>query len=250
MPVVPDVSLGTHFFNDLVEANMLYLAVHPTRRGDSLNLKFLAGARNRLAELLPEDAEWAGVVRVIDFPDAGRRAASVPERRLLPPARRLLPCSRGKRIVTFGCGAQGTPFVNRTYGKHARLAHRPPESVPRSRHSRPAASAPASFPSLVVPQWVRLGRAPRRMRRIDPLGARPLRERNPGGRPHCAPRFSYGGGTPAARSSYWGAPPGSCSLRYLAVFMKRNTKVLPPGGGIGSPARIRAVAAPRGKPGG
>ena len=71
MPVVPDVSLGTHFFNDLVEANMLYLAVHPTRRGDSLNLKFLAGARNRLAELLPEDAEWAGVVRVIDFPEAG-----------------------------------------------------------------------------------------------------------------------------------------------------------------------------------
>ncbi len=71
MPVVPDVSLGTHFFNDLVEANMLYLAVHPTRRGDSLNLKFLAGAKNRLAELLPEDAEWAGVVRVIDFPDAG-----------------------------------------------------------------------------------------------------------------------------------------------------------------------------------
>ena len=71
MPVVPDVSLGTHFFNDLVEANMLYLAVHPTRRGDSLNLKFLAGAPNRLAELLPDDSEWAGVVRVIDFPDAG-----------------------------------------------------------------------------------------------------------------------------------------------------------------------------------
>ena len=68
MPVVPDVSLGTHFFNDLVEANMLYLAVNPTRRRDSLNLEFLAASRNRLAELLPEDAEWAGVVRVIDFP--------------------------------------------------------------------------------------------------------------------------------------------------------------------------------------
>ncbi|MHB1040629.1 MAG: PEP/pyruvate-binding domain-containing protein, partial [Desulfobacteria bacterium] len=71
MQVVPDVSLGTHFFNDLVEANMLYLAVHPTRRGDSLNLTFLAAARNRLAELLPEDAEWAEVVRVIDFSDPG-----------------------------------------------------------------------------------------------------------------------------------------------------------------------------------
>jgi hypothetical protein len=71
MPVVPDVSLGTHFFNDLVEVNMLYLAVHPTRRGDFLNLKFIEGAPNHLAELLPEDAEWAGVVRVIDFPEAG-----------------------------------------------------------------------------------------------------------------------------------------------------------------------------------
>ena len=46
---------------------MLYLAVHPTRRGDSLNMKFLAGAPNRLAELLPEDAEWAGIVRVPGF---------------------------------------------------------------------------------------------------------------------------------------------------------------------------------------
>jgi hypothetical protein len=69
MDVVPDVSLGTHFFNDLVEANMLYMAVHPQRRGDALNRKFLLGGRNRLAELLPEDAEWDGVVRVIDLPD-------------------------------------------------------------------------------------------------------------------------------------------------------------------------------------
>jgi hypothetical protein len=69
MEVVPDVSLGTHFFNDLVEADMLYVAVRPARRGDALNGKFLLGARNRLAELLPEDAEWEGTVRVIDLPD-------------------------------------------------------------------------------------------------------------------------------------------------------------------------------------
>jgi len=71
MDVVPDVSLGTHFFNDLVEANMLYVAVQPARRGHALNERFLAGARNRLAELLPEDAEWEGVVRVVDLPDPG-----------------------------------------------------------------------------------------------------------------------------------------------------------------------------------
>ncbi len=71
MEVVPDVSLGTHFFNDLVEADMLYMAVHPGRGKDVLNRKFLSGSRDRFVELLPEDAEWAGVVRVIDLPDAG-----------------------------------------------------------------------------------------------------------------------------------------------------------------------------------
>jgi hypothetical protein len=52
----------------------------------------------------------------------------------------------------------------------------------RCRHSRAAASAPPSLPSLAVPLRVRLGRAPRRKRRIGSLGARPLRERTPEGR--------------------------------------------------------------------
>jgi hypothetical protein len=70
MEVVPDVSLGTHFFNDLVEADMLYMAIHPARGKDALNRKFLAESPNRLADLLPDDAEWEGVVRVIDLPRA------------------------------------------------------------------------------------------------------------------------------------------------------------------------------------
>ena len=64
--VVPDVSLGTHFFNDLVESDILYMAVSSGRPGNSLNLAFFEGQENRLARLLPEDARWAGVVRVID----------------------------------------------------------------------------------------------------------------------------------------------------------------------------------------
>jgi hypothetical protein len=62
-------------------------------------------------------------------------------------------------------------------------AHRPPEIHSfRSRHSRAAASPPASLPALTVPRRVRLGRAPRRTGRIDSLGARPLQERTSGGR--------------------------------------------------------------------
>jgi pyruvate,water dikinase len=38
--LVPDVSLGTHFFSDLVETDILYLAVFPQRQDNRLNEKF------------------------------------------------------------------------------------------------------------------------------------------------------------------------------------------------------------------
>jgi hypothetical protein len=69
--VVPDVSLGSHFFNDLVEENMLYLAVYPGYEGHVVDEARLRAAPNRLAELVPDDARMADVVRVVDFPLAG-----------------------------------------------------------------------------------------------------------------------------------------------------------------------------------
>ncbi len=67
--VVPDVSLGTHFFNDLVETDILYLAVFPSRKGNAWNRPLLEEAwPNRLAEVLPAAARWAQVIRVLDFP--------------------------------------------------------------------------------------------------------------------------------------------------------------------------------------
>jgi hypothetical protein len=68
MTVVPDVSLGSHFFNDLVEANMLYVAVVLDRPGHRLAEGALRAAPNRLAALLPDDARMGEVVRVVDFP--------------------------------------------------------------------------------------------------------------------------------------------------------------------------------------
>ncbi len=64
--VVPDVSLGTHFFNDLVESDILYMAIAPGRPGSSLNEAFFEEQENRLGRLLPGDARWGRVVRVID----------------------------------------------------------------------------------------------------------------------------------------------------------------------------------------
>lgn len=71
--LVPDVSLGTHFFNDLVENDVLYLALFPGSEGAVLNTSFLEGARNRLPDLLPECACWSEIIRVVDAADLPRR---------------------------------------------------------------------------------------------------------------------------------------------------------------------------------
>jgi hypothetical protein len=64
--LIPDVSLGTHFFNDLVEMDMLYLAVSPGREGHALNESFALRQPNQLARLLPSAAPLADALRVID----------------------------------------------------------------------------------------------------------------------------------------------------------------------------------------
>jgi hypothetical protein len=67
--LVPDVSLGTHFFNELVEAEMLYVALFPGRKDNLLNEAFFKEAPNRLVDLVPEAASRANVVHVINAAD-------------------------------------------------------------------------------------------------------------------------------------------------------------------------------------
>jgi len=67
--LVPDVSLGTHFFNDLVEHDLLYVAYFPKKAGNSIDSAWFRNAPNRLLELEPEAGALAEVVRVIDCTD-------------------------------------------------------------------------------------------------------------------------------------------------------------------------------------
>ena len=70
--LIPDVSLGTHFFNDLVEHDMLYVAYFPRNTGNTLDEQWFRSAPSRLLDLEPQAAALADVVRVIDCDDAGR----------------------------------------------------------------------------------------------------------------------------------------------------------------------------------
>ncbi|MCB0254378.1 MAG: PEP/pyruvate-binding domain-containing protein [Anaerolineae bacterium] len=62
----PEVSYGTHFFQDLVEARIFPLAVFPEQQETTFNRRFLAEAANKLAERSPADAALDGVIKVID----------------------------------------------------------------------------------------------------------------------------------------------------------------------------------------
>ncbi len=65
---VPDLSFGTHFFQDLVEAQIRYLPLYPDEEDVAFSEDFLLNSDNLLAELLPENADLANCVRVIDVP--------------------------------------------------------------------------------------------------------------------------------------------------------------------------------------
>jgi hypothetical protein len=65
---VLEVSYGTHFFQDLVEARIYPLPLYPDAPDTTFNRPFFDQAANALGELLPADAQYAPFVKVIDVP--------------------------------------------------------------------------------------------------------------------------------------------------------------------------------------
>ncbi len=62
----PDLSFGTHFFQDLVEAAIVYLPLYPDEPDAIFNHEFLLDSPNLLKELLPEYSYLDKVLRVIN----------------------------------------------------------------------------------------------------------------------------------------------------------------------------------------
>ncbi|MBM3324986.1 MAG: pyruvate, phosphate dikinase, partial [Calditrichaeota bacterium] len=67
---LPDLSFGTHFFQDLVESSIRYLPLYPDDSNVIFNERFLNTTYNILPEILPEFAFLADAVRVIDVPES------------------------------------------------------------------------------------------------------------------------------------------------------------------------------------
>jgi hypothetical protein len=64
----PEVSYGTHFFQDLVEADIAIMPLYPDTTGSMLREDFLLGSHNALSELEPGAADLQDVVHVLHIP--------------------------------------------------------------------------------------------------------------------------------------------------------------------------------------
>jgi len=67
---VPEVSYGTHFFLDLVEAQIIYLPVYPGDPEAEFNREVFESLPNILENLLPDAGRFRDFVRVFDLPAA------------------------------------------------------------------------------------------------------------------------------------------------------------------------------------
>ena len=63
----PDLSFGTHFFQDLVESSIRYIPLYPDNYGIIYNVSYLMESKNTLKEILPDFAYLEHVIRVINI---------------------------------------------------------------------------------------------------------------------------------------------------------------------------------------
>ena len=71
--LVPDLSFGTHFFQDLVETDIFYVAIFPSHKGFIFNETWFASQPNQLEQLLPDKAKYADVIKVIELANSPAR---------------------------------------------------------------------------------------------------------------------------------------------------------------------------------
>ncbi len=67
---IPELSFGTHFFKDLVEANIRVLPLYPDDSGIVFNEKYLTKSKNILKTIFPEYEKYEDIIRVINVQDS------------------------------------------------------------------------------------------------------------------------------------------------------------------------------------
>jgi hypothetical protein len=82
--LMPELSFGTHFFQDLVETNIFYMAIFPEREEVVFSEKRLLSLDNLFEKLMPDHEKYKDIIRIYDVKDMNLRIASdVVSRRMI-----------------------------------------------------------------------------------------------------------------------------------------------------------------------
>ena len=65
--LMPELSYGSHFFQDLVESDIFYLALYPERDNCSVNYNKLFSFPDKFEGIMPASTEFKKVVRILDL---------------------------------------------------------------------------------------------------------------------------------------------------------------------------------------
>ncbi len=81
--LIPEISYGTHFFQDLVENDTYYIAISPGKDGVILNWTLLERYPNIVSDLLSDEGRFHDVISVYDVKSAFKLMADIGSQELL-----------------------------------------------------------------------------------------------------------------------------------------------------------------------
>jgi hypothetical protein len=65
--LMPELSFGTHFFQDLVETGIFYIALFTDKKEVMFNSKWFSGLKNLTAEIIPQADKYIDCIKVYDL---------------------------------------------------------------------------------------------------------------------------------------------------------------------------------------
>ncbi|MBN2569595.1 MAG: PEP/pyruvate-binding domain-containing protein [Deltaproteobacteria bacterium] len=65
--LMPELSFGTHFFQDLVETGIFYVAIFPENKGVYFDAESLEKSHNQLGKLIPDGGKYSAAIKVFDI---------------------------------------------------------------------------------------------------------------------------------------------------------------------------------------
>lgn len=65
----PDISFGSHFFQDLVEADIFYTAIFQEEESSYFNFEKFENEKDIFSDILPEKSLFKGIIKLYEIKD-------------------------------------------------------------------------------------------------------------------------------------------------------------------------------------